>query len=127
MSPIMVAASEGNVEITKFLLEKGHLIEKPHHPRCQCEAKCKNKPLEGETLFESISRISAYKGLSSPTYIMLANSDPFLAAFRLSKELIWLAEFFPSHKVRRLRQRHAIDRMVIFHSCLLHISDNIRI
>ncbi|KFM73904.1 Transient-receptor-hypothetical-like protein, partial [Stegodyphus mimosarum] len=71
LTPLMTAALEGNIEITKMFLERGYKMKKPHSPKCCCEVCCKNRASTGETLTESMSRMNAYRTLASPTYLIL--------------------------------------------------------
>lgn len=35
LTPIMAAAAAGNLEITQMLLARGHIVQKPHPPKCK--------------------------------------------------------------------------------------------
>ncbi|KAF8784882.1 Transient-receptor-potential-like protein like [Argiope bruennichi] len=98
LTPLMVAALEGNIEITKMFLERGYLVKKPHSPNCICETCCTNRAKTGETLTESMSRINTYRTLASPTYLILTTCDPILAAFQLSYDLERLSCNLPEHQ-----------------------------
>ncbi|CAL1261674.1 unnamed protein product [Larinioides sclopetarius] len=98
MTPTMAAATIGNVEITRMLLERGYSIQKPHSPKCQCREVCAKRSQNGETLTESISRMNAYRALASPTYLILTSEDPILAAFELSQEMKKLARELPENQ-----------------------------
>jgi len=56
-----------------------------------------------DSLRHSLSRINAYKALSSPSLIVLSSKDPLLTAFELSHELAKLRklenEFSEEYKV----------------------------
>lgn len=40
-TPLILAAKSGHYEMIGMLLERGHTIEKPHHPQCSCtDCKC---------------------------------------------------------------------------------------
>ncbi|GIY89980.1 short transient receptor potential channel 4 [Caerostris darwini] len=97
LTPLMVAALERNIEITKMFLERGYLVKKPHLPNCICTC-CATRAKTGETLTESMSRINTYRTLASPTYLILTTSDPILAAFQLSYELEKLSNDLPEHQ-----------------------------
>ncbi|KAG8178568.1 hypothetical protein JTE90_004496 [Oedothorax gibbosus] len=98
LTPLMVAALEGNVEITKMFLERKYVIKKPHSPHCSCKGCCSNRANTGETLTESMSRMNIYRTLASPTYIILTHHDPILAAFQLSYELDKLSCELPENQ-----------------------------
>lgn len=57
--------------------------------RCGC-SDCIRGVLE-DSLRHSMSRINAYRALSSPSLIALSSNDPILSAFELSCELKRLA------------------------------------
>jgi transient receptor potential cation channel subfamily C member 4 len=69
--------------------------------RCSC-AECLDAS-ESDSLRHSLSRINAYKALSSPSLIVLSSKDPLLTAFELSSELAKLRklenEFSEAYKV----------------------------
>ncbi|KAG8178569.1 hypothetical protein JTE90_004497 [Oedothorax gibbosus] len=98
LTPTMAAATTGNIEITRMLLERGYSVAKPHSPKCQCQENCAKKWQDGETLTESISRMNAYRAIASPTYLILTSEDPILSAFQLSKELEKLSRELPEMK-----------------------------
>lgn len=98
LTPTMAAATKGNVEITRMLLERGYCIEKPHSPKCRCREHCARRAELGETLTESMSRINAYRALASPTYLILTSEDPILAAFELSREMEKLCNELPENQ-----------------------------
>ncbi|GFR30020.1 short transient receptor potential channel 4 [Trichonephila clavata] len=98
MTPTMAAATIGNIEITRMLLERGYSIQKPHSPKCQCRELCAKRSQNGETLTESIGRMSAYRALASPTYLILTSEDPILAAFELSQEMEKLSRLLPENQ-----------------------------
>ncbi|XP_013778879.1 short transient receptor potential channel 3-like [Limulus polyphemus] len=91
LTPLMAAAINGNIRITRLLMENGHKINDPNH------ASYVNYKY-GESLKESISRINAYRALASPTYIIAKNNDPILEAFQLSDELHKLGSNFLEYK-----------------------------
>ena len=61
----------------------------PHDVKCSCE-ECLTQSADDSLRF-SLSRINAYKALSSPSLIALSSKDPVLTAFQLSNELKRLA------------------------------------
>ena len=73
-----------------MLLINGDRISKPHDFNCKC-TECLNK-FKFDSLRHAQSRLNAYKGLASESYITLGSIDPILTAFELSRELGILAE-----------------------------------
>ncbi|CAF0993566.1 unnamed protein product [Brachionus calyciflorus] len=90
ITPIMLAAQYNRIEIVQMLLLNGDRIEKPHYYYCKC-IECSNK-FEFDSLRHAQSRLNAYKGLASESYISLASLDPILTAFELGKELKFLSQ-----------------------------------
>jgi hypothetical protein len=69
----------------QLLLRGGDRITKPHDYHCKCQ-ECHNK-FEFDSLRHAQSRLNAYRGLASESYISLASIDPILTAFELGHEL----------------------------------------
>ena len=90
ISLIMLAAHFNRTDIVQMLLLNGDRIEKPHSFHCSC-TECSNK-FEFDSLRHAQSRLNAYKGLASESYISLASIDPILTAFELGKELRFLSQ-----------------------------------
>ncbi|XP_076331405.1 short transient receptor potential channel 3-like isoform X4 [Tachypleus tridentatus] len=86
LTPLMAAAINGNIRITRLLMENGHKIDDPSMSLFKDHVRNVDYKYS-ETLRESITRINAYRALASPTYIIVKNSDPILEAFQLSDEL----------------------------------------
>ncbi|GIZ03698.1 short transient receptor potential channel 4 [Caerostris extrusa] len=98
LTPLMVAALERNIEITKMFLKEDIWLKNLIYlivSLCTC---CATRAKTGETLTESMSRINTYRTLASPTYLILTTSDPILAAFQLSYELEKLSNDLPEHQ-----------------------------
>ena len=107
ISPLMLAAENGNPEIISLLLSKGYTIpEPPFHSRsCLCE-ECE---CLGQRLGTSLFRLHTYGALASPVYLCLSyllsdsgvrsgsfeaedqkmssSKDPIIRAFLLNKKL----------------------------------------
>ena len=90
ITPIMLASQYNRTEIVQMLLLNGDRIEKPHDYNCKC-TECLNK-FKFDSLRHAQSRLNAYKGLTSESYISLASIDPILTAFELGRELKILSE-----------------------------------
>uniref|UniRef100_A0A8C4RAQ2 Transient receptor potential cation channel, subfamily C, member 3 n=1 Tax=Eptatretus burgeri TaxID=7764 RepID=A0A8C4RAQ2_EPTBU len=89
VTPILLAAHCQEYEIVHILLRKGARIERPHNYFCKCPECLEKQRHDAFSL--SRSRINAYRGLASPTYLSLSSEDPILTALELSNELALLA------------------------------------
>lgn len=103
ITPIMLASQYNRTELVQILLINGDRIAKPHEFSCKC-TECLNK-FKFDSLRHAQSRLNAYKGLASESYISLASIDPILTAFELSHELGILAnrEKYFKHEYLQLR------------------------
>ena len=101
ITPIMLASQYNRTEIVQMLLLNGERIEKPHDYNCKCN-ECLNK-FKFDSLRHAQSRLNAYKGLTSESYISLASIDPILTAFELGRELDILSEKENYFKVNLIR------------------------
>ena len=90
ITPIMLASQYNRTEIVQILLSNGDRIEKPHEFYCTCN-ECSNR-FKFDSLRHAQSRLNAYKGIASESYISLASIDPILTAFELGHELRFLSE-----------------------------------
>ena len=90
ITPIMLASQHNRVEIVQMLLLNGDRIEKPHEFFCTCN-DCSNR-FKFDSLVHAQSRLNAYRGLASESYISLASIDPILTAFEVGRELRVLSE-----------------------------------
>ena len=86
----MLASQYNRTEIVQMLLLNGDRIEKPHEFHCKCQ-ECTNR-FKFDSLRHAQSRLNAYRGLSSESYISLASIDPILTAFEIGHELRILSE-----------------------------------
>nr|XP_022328099.1 short transient receptor potential channel 3-like [Crassostrea virginica]XP_022328100.1 short transient receptor potential channel 3-like [Crassostrea virginica] len=100
ITPLILAAERNQIEIVQLLLLRGETIKKPHHYYCNCQ-ECSNK-LEFDELRLAKTRLNAYKGLASCTYISLTSEDPVLTAFDLAKELRYVSTIEKSFKTEYL-------------------------
>ncbi|XP_051505170.1 short transient receptor potential channel 7-like [Myxocyprinus asiaticus] len=89
VTPVILAAHCQEYEIVHILLMKGARIEQPHDYFCKC-FDCTEKQRR-DSFSHSRSRMNAYKGLASATYLALSSEDPVLTALELSNELARLA------------------------------------
>ncbi|KAL7031376.1 hypothetical protein ACKWTF_006982 [Chironomus riparius] len=89
ITPLILAAHKNNYEIIKLLLDRGATLPQPHDVKCPCD-ECIRKSSE-DSLRHSLSRVSEYRALASPSLIALSSVDPLQTAFQLSWELRNLA------------------------------------
>jgi len=71
--------------LVELLLRHGNRIKKPHDYHCKC-LQCHQR-FKFDSLRQAQSRLNAYRGLASESYISLASIDPILTAFELGREL----------------------------------------
>ncbi len=95
---MFLASQYDRSEIVQMLLLNGDSIEKPHDFFCKCN-ECKNR-FEFDSLRHAQSRLNAYRGIASETYISLVSVDPILTAFELNFELRILADKEKYFKVK---------------------------
>lgn len=79
--PLVVAAHLGNYDVLKLFISKGFNLEKPHNVLCKCE-HCQE-----DYFRQSQKRLDIYRAMANPMWISLTGTDPFLTAFKLSKDL----------------------------------------
>ncbi|PSN56603.1 Short transient receptor potential channel 5 [Blattella germanica] len=87
VTPLMLAAHCGHYEIIGLLLERGHEIIHPHHPKCFCE-KCQEEVKHDDGLKTANCHFSIYRAISNPAYICQTSADPILTAFQLHRTLL---------------------------------------
>ncbi|CAF1556535.1 unnamed protein product [Rotaria magnacalcarata] len=85
ITPLILAAQYNRTEIVQILLMSGDRITKPHDYHCKC-LQCHHK-FKFDSLRHAQSRLNAYRGLASESYISLVSVDPILTAFELGREL----------------------------------------
>ncbi|CAF4832795.1 unnamed protein product [Rotaria sp. Silwood1] len=85
ITPLILAAQYNRTEIVQLLLIGGDRITKPHDYHCKC-LQCHHK-FKFDSLRHAQSRLNAYRGLASESYISLVSVDPILTAFELGREL----------------------------------------
>ncbi|XP_068670229.1 uncharacterized protein [Montipora foliosa] len=79
--PLVVAAHLGNYDVLKLFISKGFKLERPHDVLCKCE-QCQE-----DYFRQSQKRLDIYRAMADPMWISLTGRDPFLTAFKLSKDL----------------------------------------
>ena len=85
ITPLILAAQYKRTEIVQILLIAGDRIIKPHDYECKCN-ECSNK-FKFDSLRFAKSKLNAYRGLASESYISLASIDPIQTAFELGHEI----------------------------------------
>ena len=113
ITPLILAAHNGNYAIIQLLLEYGHYLEKPHQPDCFCKEKCNSIKSRGETLLDCTSRYKSYKALATPALICQTSHDPILTSFRLSCELKHCAEKEPELRQEYLDLSEACSKLPV--------------
>jgi transient-receptor-potential-like protein len=81
ITPLILAAHKNNYEIIKLLLDRGATLPQPHDVKCPCD-DCIRKTSE-DSLRHSLSRVSEYRALASPSLIALSSNDPLQTAFQV--------------------------------------------
>ena len=84
-------------EIIQLLISRGHVIDHPHPIYCDC-SDCEQRQ-SADSLKRSLSRLHAYKALSSPTFMALSTTDPITTTFELRQEMMQVAEVEKEFKV----------------------------
>lgn len=79
--PLVVAAHLGNYDVLKLFISKGFKLENPHDVLCKCD-RCQE-----DYFRQSQKRLDVYRAMANPMWISLTGSDPFLTAFKLSRDL----------------------------------------
>ncbi|KAF8797005.1 Transient receptor potential-gamma protein like [Argiope bruennichi] len=85
ITPLALAAQNGDYKMVRMLLGRGHKLDKPHVPTCLCP-KCKGLLREHGSALSRI-RLNAYRAISNPSYICQVTDDPILYCFLLDAEL----------------------------------------
>ncbi|KAJ8734114.1 hypothetical protein PYW07_014665 [Mythimna separata] len=86
VNPLILAAQMGHYEIVSLLIERGHTITRPHFANCICVC-CRNCFMNNDQLHENSFRLSVYRAIASPAYMVHVSSDPIHSAFCLAAEL----------------------------------------
>ena len=83
ITPLILSAQYNRSELVQLLLLNGDRIATPHPYSCKCN-DCVNRVIF-DSLRHAQSRLNAFRGLASESYISLASIDPLLTAFELGK------------------------------------------
>nr|XP_021200730.2 short transient receptor potential channel 4 [Helicoverpa armigera] len=86
VTPLILAAQMGHYEIVSCLISRGHTINRPHLANCPCGC-CRGGCSHDDPLHESSMRLSQYRAIASPAYMVHVSSDPVLTSFCLAAEL----------------------------------------
>lgn len=103
-TPLILAAQRNLYELVKVLVMSGDRIERPHPYLCNCHACI--VMADQDQLRYAQRRLNAYKGLSSESYLALANEDPLLEAFKLGREMKQIAKVEKHFKVNMTELVH---------------------
>ncbi len=98
--------------LVQLLLRSGNRITKPHDYHCKC-LQCHQK-FKFDSLRHAQSRLNAYRGLASESYISLASIDPILTAFELGRELRDLSGKEKYFKVNKTTKKKEKNLNIIF-------------
>ncbi|XP_023240102.1 short transient receptor potential channel 4-like [Centruroides sculpturatus] len=85
MTPLILAAQRGSIEIIRLLLKRNHRIPEPHLPTCKCR-ECR-RFLKRMGADPTSQRLNIYRAICNPYFICLTARDPILTAFILDKQL----------------------------------------
>lgn len=92
LTPLMLAAQCGHVEIINLLLYREHEpLQSPHTPSCICES-CLSDRRDRDPLELATYKLDLYKAICNPAYICQQTNDPILLVFQLVVELREMAE-----------------------------------
>lgn len=97
ITALILAAHKNNHEMIQFFLSRSNTIERPHAIYCRCH-DCQIKQT-CDSLKRSLSRLNAYKALSSPAFMALSSTDPITTTFELRQEMMQVAEVEKEFKV----------------------------
>jgi hypothetical protein len=115
ITPIMLAAQYNRTQIVQMLMLNGDRIEKPHEFFCKCN-ECSNR-FKFDSLRHAQSRLNAYRGIASESYISLGSIDPILTSFELAFELKILADKEKYFKVRFICFLNFIIILLVYDAC----------
>lgn len=87
LTPLMLAAQCGHVEMINLLLYRDHPpLVPPHAPSCQCE-ECIVMQKEKDPLELTNYKYDLYRAICNPVYVCQLTNDPILLVFHLVVEL----------------------------------------
>lgn len=98
ITPLILASQLGNYEIIGSLISRGHKMDRPHIPSCNCSDCELSKFSNEDFLHAEKRRLNLYHAVTNPAYICQTSDDPILTAFKLSHELKKCAIMVPAFR-----------------------------
>lgn len=87
LTPLMLAAQCGHVEIINLLLDRGHPeLKTPHQATCVCD-ECLSTLKDKDPLELVSYKLALFRAICNPAYICQSTTDPILLVFHLVIEL----------------------------------------
>ncbi|CAB3403111.1 unnamed protein product [Caenorhabditis bovis] len=83
MTPLMLACIMNNFAITQCLLLRGHTIQIPHFPQCECNI-CTRMTVGSRN---NTRLVDVMRAVSSEAFLWLATDDVFAASCSIAKDL----------------------------------------
>lgn len=112
VTPLILASQCGHYEIIEYLIERGHRIQKPHKPECNC-SDCRQRWAEDDMLHDESLRLNLYRAVSNPAYICHATNDPIYTAFQLSTELMKCSYLCPQFRTAYFELSQEISNFAV--------------
>ena len=96
-SPMLLAAINGSLTITRQLVNQGFTIPRPHSYSCTCFLCAQAQ--RNNFMHFSRMRILLYTAMTSENFLLLTTSDPIVACFEISREMNSLAKWESERQV----------------------------
>jgi len=105
-------------EIIQLFLSRGHVVDHPHAIYCKC-SDCEQRQ-NSDSLKRSLSRLNAYKALSSPALMALSSVDPITTTFELRQEMMQVAQVEKEFKVSQSYLVHSVLLSLFWRKIFYH-------